>query len=401
MTVLPWLSPNAYQLFSPEGGLTASITPNKHGNGNFSLPLDNSRKTANPTAAVASAKSGGMMICVSPLARKNGTFSNKLKQPETPINFQEVFASPLSGRGYYNASNEIPSISECSVQELGKHLTERSSTEDEDLNVLLELAKTTPRPDTLSSMQEGTKVFRGAGGALTYPAGQPIGPPSFLHLPVIAKHPSTNMTISGQKQISVSPKKRKTPGTIFSANDTTSNLYAGINGVTSSSIKSTLPETVGSKKKSKSSKNGSSSKRPLTTTNSSNNKRTKNASTKGRGPGKKKRANGTDKKKSAAATSTVTGATGKSNDKAASLASAILRGVTMRPSGKWQAQLYFAGKSRYIGVFDSREKAALAYEIAREHLQNKNSSTSKDTDAHVNAARKAAFAGVNEQDPRA
>ena len=73
----------------------------------------------------------------------------------------------------------------------------------------------------------------------------------------------------------------------------------------------------------------------------------------------------------------------------------------MRPSGKWQAQLYFAGKSRYIGVFDSREKAALAYEIAREHLQNKNSSTSKDTDAHVNAARKAAFAGVNEQDPRA
>ncbi|GFH46899.1 hypothetical protein CTEN210_03373 [Chaetoceros tenuissimus] len=399
--VLPWLSPNAYQLFSPEGGLTASITPNKPGNGNFSLPLDNSRKSANPTAAVASAKSGGMMICVSPLARKNGTFSNKLKQPDTPINFQEVFASPLSGRGYYNASNEIPSISECSVQELGKHLTERSSKEDEDLNVLLELAKTTPRPDTLSSMQEGTKVFRGAGGALTYPAGQPIGPPSFLHLPVIAKHPSTTMTINGQKQISVSPKKRKTPGATFSASDTTSSLYTGINGVTSSSIstKSALPETVGSKKKSKSSKNGSSSKRPLTTTNSSNNKRTKKAPTKGRGPGKRNKANGTDKKKSAAATSAVPA--GKSNDKAASLASAILRGVTMRPSGKWQAQLYFAGKSRYIGVFDSREKAALAYEIAREHLQNKNSSTSKDTDAHVNAARKAAFAGVNEQDPRA
>lgn len=73
----------------------------------------------------------------------------------------------------------------------------------------------------------------------------------------------------------------------------------------------------------------------------------------------------------------------------------------MRPSGKWQAQLYFAGKSRYIGVFDSREKAALAYEIAREHLQNKSgSSAGKDTEAHVNAARKAAFEGVNENDPR-
>ena len=73
----------------------------------------------------------------------------------------------------------------------------------------------------------------------------------------------------------------------------------------------------------------------------------------------------------------------------------------MRPSGKWQAQLYFAGKSRYIGVFDSREKAALAYEIAREHFQNKSgSSAGKDTEAHVNAARKAAFEGVNENDPR-
>mmetsp|Transcript_10459 Transcript_10459/g.15322 ORF Transcript_10459/g.15322 Transcript_10459/m.15322 type:complete len:81 (-) Transcript_10459:355-597(-) len=76
----------------------------------------------------------------------------------------------------------------------------------------------------------------------------------------------------------------------------------------------------------------------------------------------------------------------------------------MRPSGKWQAQLYYAGKSRYIGVFDTREKAALAYEIAREKLKsdpketmNQNAET---TDAKVNDARKAAFAGVNEPDPR-
>ena len=54
----------------------------------------------------------------------------------------------------------------------------------------------------------------------------------------------------------------------------------------------------------------------------------------------------------------------KSDDKGS-----LPRGVTMRPSGKWQAQLYYAGKSRYIGVFDSREKACLAYEISREVLK--------------------------------
>lgn len=72
-----------------------------------------------------------------------------------------------------------------------------------------------------------------------------------------------------------------------------------------------------------------------------------------------------------------------------------------------QAQLYFAGKSRYIGVFDTREKAALAYEIAREKLKSEKSAadsggglTPKATEAAVNSARKAAFEGVNERDPR-
>ena len=70
-----------------------------------------------------------------------------------------------------------------------------------------------------------------------------------------------------------------------------------------------------------------------------------------------------------------------------------------------QAQLYFAGKSRYIGVFDTREKAALAYEIAREKLKSEKSAvdgalTPKQTENAVNAARKAAFDGVNEKDPR-
>lgn len=71
-----------------------------------------------------------------------------------------------------------------------------------------------------------------------------------------------------------------------------------------------------------------------------------------------------------------------------------------------QAQLYFAGKSRYIGVFDTREKAALAYEIAREKLKNEKAAvegalTPKQTENAVNSARQAAFDGVNEKDPRA
>lgn len=74
-----------------------------------------------------------------------------------------------------------------------------------------------------------------------------------------------------------------------------------------------------------------------------------------------------------------------------------IRGVTQRPSGKWQAQLYFAGKSRYIGVFDSREKANLGYEIAREYLHSHFSGTHySDAEKCMNEARKMAFEGVKD-----
>jgi hypothetical protein len=139
-----------------------------------------------------------------------------------------------------------------------------------------------------------------------------------------------------------------------------------------------------------------------------------------------------DKQKCAEKILAVNAASGGKHDKEAELAAAIMRGVTMRPSGKWvrvycdgsvllslcifwyiislyklvlslsqQAQLYFAGKSRYIGVFDSREKAALAYEIAREKLKAgpKGDNNPKTTENLVNLARKAAFDGVNEKLP--
>ncbi|KAG7338186.1 HSF-type DNA-binding protein [Nitzschia inconspicua] len=47
----------------------------------------------------------------------------------------------------------------------------------------------------------------------------------------------------------------------------------------------------------------------------------------------------------------------------------ILKGITQRPSGKWQAQVYYAGKSRYIGVFETRQKAALAFKLVRQKLR--------------------------------
>lgn len=63
--------------------------------------------------------------------------------------------------------------------------------------------------------------------------------------------------------------------------------------------------------------------------------------------------------------------------------------------------MYYAGKSRYIGVFDTRENAATAYEIARQKLKNTPNVDSAGTndpsaiEAAVQAARSAAFEGVN------
>ncbi|GMI20120.1 hypothetical protein TrCOL_g4978 [Triparma columacea] len=59
-----------------------------------------------------------------------------------------------------------------------------------------------------------------------------------------------------------------------------------------------------------------------------------------------------------------------SPDGKATPATPAYRGVTQRPSGKWQAQVYYLGKSRYIGVFQTMGKASLAYEMARDQLRD-------------------------------
>ncbi|KAL7459726.1 hypothetical protein ACHAWC_011934 [Mediolabrus comicus] len=68
------------------------------------------------------------------------------------------------------------------------------------------------------------------------------------------------------------------------------------------------------------------------------------------------------------------------------------RGVTMRPSGKWQVQYYYCGQSRYIGVFDSKEIAHAAYETTREILGKEISFNREDKEAisaRINVAREA------------
>ncbi|KAL3921119.1 MAG: hypothetical protein SGILL_002915, partial [Bacillariaceae sp.] len=73
----------------------------------------------------------------------------------------------------------------------------------------------------------------------------------------------------------------------------------------------------------------------------------------------------------------------------------ILKGITQRPSGKWQAQVYYAGKSRYIGVFPNRQKAALAFKLVRSKLRpQKRNAARKDVQARVNGALKESFSNL-------
>lgn len=48
----------------------------------------------------------------------------------------------------------------------------------------------------------------------------------------------------------------------------------------------------------------------------------------------------------------------------------IDRGITIRPSGKWQAQMFFKGKSRYLGVRTSKREGVILYFTARSYLKS-------------------------------
>eukprot|EP00551_Chaetoceros_affinis_P009485 CAMPEP_0203670306 /NCGR_PEP_ID=MMETSP0090-20130426/6417_1 /ASSEMBLY_ACC=CAM_ASM_001088 /TAXON_ID=426623 /ORGANISM="Chaetoceros affinis, Strain CCMP159" /LENGTH=1184 /DNA_ID=CAMNT_0050535135 /DNA_START=580 /DNA_END=4134 /DNA_ORIENTATION=+ len=533
---LPWLSPTAYSLFSPGGGIASAIntpggmfcsiprSPRTPNGSRLTLPL-----TTEAVGADSKKKTPGIssMICVSPLASRkssNGGISIKVEKPhnvvgnhhatapDTPINFQEVFASPKTdSRGMIQTdqSNEIPTLGHpneaASNEELSsrlsleKHMAERDVREDEDLNVLLKLAETTPNRRVAPSKQssrsfQNPHTYKHPGSM--YPLPTSGEPPASLHLPCIGKNGTIISTGKGRKKTATSTKsgdftasplpirtskssspsksskssadkskskvqKKKgpfqqnpghpkamypypgapghvphppagvyphppphfmhpPPGAYYSyppphpGSHAVSGhpppppyptIYSGPPvppGPTSDTKKGQKPKGVAPK--------STGIKRQANSPNTEARKRTKKSTS--RKGGKRTRTTvtqpltGPEREKSAATITAINAATGNKNDKAASLASAILRGVTMRPSGKWQAQLYYAGKSRYIGVFDTREKAALAYEIAREKLKTdkpaseQSAQSIKETEANVNAARKAAFEGVNEKDPR-
>ena len=50
----------------------------------------------------------------------------------------------------------------------------------------------------------------------------------------------------------------------------------------------------------------------------------------------------------------------------------IPKGVTVRPSGRWQSQVYYNGASRYLGVYSDSNEAAMAWIIAKQILTETN-----------------------------
>jgi len=78
-----------------------------------------------------------------------------------------------------------------------------------------------------------------------------------------------------------------------------------------------------------------------------------------------------------------------------------LRRPRLTRSGKWQAEVWFAGRSRYVGIFDTIENATHAYDIARKKLSKYNdlwvdpcSQSMEDINAALKIAKKVASEGV-------
>jgi hypothetical protein len=126
--------------------------------------------------------------------------------------------------------------------------------------------------------------------------------------------------------------------------------------------------------------------------------------------------------KSKAVIDALNAASGGKNGKAAALAAEHMRGVTKLSSGKWvscytegglcclivahifqqQVNVSYAKKQRYIGTFDSREKAAFAHEIVRGKLKIDTVQGPLDlkaAEAAVRQAQVAAFEAVGLQCP--
>jgi hypothetical protein len=127
------------------------------------------------------------------------------------------------------------------------------------------------------------------------------------------------------------------------------------------------------------------------------------------------------RQKSKAVIDALNAASGGKNDRAAALAAEHMRGISKCPAGTWvscteiyifvrsllifikqAASVFYAGKNRYIGTFDSREKAGFAYEIVREKLKIDTVQRPLDletVEAAVRQAQAAAFEAIGVQCP--
>mmetsp|Transcript_26666 Transcript_26666/g.37805 ORF Transcript_26666/g.37805 Transcript_26666/m.37805 type:complete len:597 (-) Transcript_26666:112-1902(-) len=426
--VLAWLqSPNASNLFSPGGLGSIGGTP---GRGGPRTPISSSSFFFSDVAGLPRPKRLTSMISISPLSA-----AKRPRYDDSP--------QPLAGA----EESPLPSVSR-----------ERMQMQDEDLSVLLQLASHSNTPSrnggdkqsdyrgdnnnpSLQLPMIGSADREGSGPKLLRKKGteeylsafrygdkekenaeenksdtyRPYQDSTFSY-PPMPPGGSMSVVVGGPPPMSSKPKKSGLP--IRNPSYSGSECYpyappqyypypppsqaATAAAATASATQAGKPPAPGPKtavaaiKKPKATTTSKPTQKTAQKRSSpSSAKRTRKIT-----PSLKKKA-ATDKKTSAEKVAAVNAAGGNKNDKAAELAAAILRGVTMRPSGKWQAQLYYAGKSRYIGVFDSREKAALAYEIAREKLKSAGKASpgqsAKATEDAVNLARKAAFDGVSEK----
>jgi hypothetical protein len=435
-----WLdTPGGQGLFSPNGGLTtysvhntprgmygflgAGKTPGGNALSDAEVLKANGDLGVN-TPKVPDAQQS--MICISPLRKGKNKSSGA---PETPINYSEIFASPQS-----------------TIRKADIHTAENNINLDADLNELLQLAgKATPggtRPVSFLSPVLSTHLRRASTN------GDSHEPPSSLQLPIIsgtsapsAEKSTPQLSIrstSGGRSASKNPTGRKRgrppkkkpvetpapkqqkrqkqqqyqeqnypqPQVLHYHGGAPQQYYHPPHQQQGGWVYPGQPPqyTYHDHKKApsldesggKTPSKGRGTRRggrapPSTESTPAKRRRTPT-------PKKAKVQQELDPKDNEKINEAINavrrsggGKQKKSDDKGS-----LPRGVTMRPSGKWQAQLYYAGKSRYIGVFDSREKACLAYEISREVLKTDKGEEPKSSeiDANINLARKAAFAGV-------
>mmetsp|Transcript_20588 Transcript_20588/g.31385 ORF Transcript_20588/g.31385 Transcript_20588/m.31385 type:complete len:860 (+) Transcript_20588:245-2824(+) len=448
-----WLdTPGGHGLFSPNGGFTTYSAHNTPRGmygflgsgktpGGRDLPVDAEVLKANGDLGVNTPKvpqDQQGMICISPLNSKKGK-SKPFTAPETPmsINYSEIFASPQS-----------------TIRRADIHTAENNINIDADLNALLQLAETTTpggtRPVTFMSPVLSTHLRRQSTN------GDGAEPPSSLQLPIISGSSATAAE-KGTPQLSIrSTTKSTTKGTGRKRGRPPKNKNKNVETPASKPQQKQPPPQQQQQQQQQYQElptayqsqvmhyHGGAPQQyyhhpahhhqgwvypgqPPQYAYADQQQQAASPAesevktvTRGRGKRRSTKAPGSvestgkrvrratpkkakvpqeldpqDNEKIEAAIGAVRRSGGKQK-KSPEDKGALPRGVTMRPSGKWQAQLYYAGKSRYIGVFDSREKACLAYEISREVLKTDKGEDPKpsEIDANINLARKAAFAGV-------